>query len=287
MEKSETPRTDAAIVDWQAVDDACVYADFARQLERELDAAQEGYATELTHCKVLREDLDHAQSQLAAEQARAEGLNHALQKAGLVALSRPEPALDDEENIVRTEIRHRGLMPMNAGAVQPPVATPLIIPGLGASSDSTNGMSPPEAAILGETDLGNMAAPSPAPVDGLPGEPEQISAIRKEPALHAINEVFLDYVDELRRHADEMAKLLEIAKAHITKTTGAMVTASERADAAEARAKVFAKFILQNPQGLPDHACAQCVPHSDMLVSGFVCAYHQAAALAQGGGKNE
>ena len=27
-----------------------------------------------------------------------------------------------------------------------------------------------------------------------------------------------------------------------------------------------------------DHACAQCVPHSDMLVEGFVCAFHRAKA---------
>lgn len=29
-----------------------------------------------------------------------------------------------------------------------------------------------------------------------------------------------------------------------------------------------------------DHACQQCHPYSDMLVPGFVCAYHQAATIA-------
>lgn len=33
---SDTPRTDAAVVDWTATDEPCVYADFARQLERDL-----------------------------------------------------------------------------------------------------------------------------------------------------------------------------------------------------------------------------------------------------------
>lgn len=29
-----------------------------------------------------------------------------------------------------------------------------------------------------------------------------------------------------------------------------------------------------------DHACAQCYPHSDVLVAGFVCAYHRATDSA-------
>lgn len=28
-----------------------------------------------------------------------------------------------------------------------------------------------------------------------------------------------------------------------------------------------------------DHACAECVPHSDILVEGFRCAYHEGKAL--------
>lgn len=35
-----------------------------------------------------------------------------------------------------------------------------------------------------------------------------------------------------------------------------------------------------------DHACAECVPHSDIIVDGFQCYYHKAVAIA-GGGKGE
>lgn len=38
------------------------------------------------------------------------------------------------------------------------------------------------------------------------------------------------------------------------------------------------KWIAHRGNGLPDHACAQCVPHSDILIEGFVCAYHTAIA---------
>lgn len=34
------------------------------------------------------------------------------------------------------------------------------------------------------------------------------------------------------------------------------------------------------PQYGGDHACAQCYPHSDVLVAGFICAYHRATASA-------
>lgn len=42
----------------------------------------------------------------------------------------------------------------------------------------------------------------------------------------------------------------------------------------------WAKWIIQRGLGLPDHACAECVPHSDMLVAGFQCVYHEALAAA-------
>jgi len=32
---------------------------------------------------------------------------------------------------------------------------------------------------------------------------------------------------------------------------------------------------------LPDHACAQCVPHSDILIDGFVCARHLAERIME------
>lgn len=34
-----------------------------------------------------------------------------------------------------------------------------------------------------------------------------------------------------------------------------------------------------------DHACAECVPHSDMLVQGFRCSYHEAKALLAAAGQ--
>ena len=56
-ERSETPRTDAAITDWAATDEACVYADFARQLERELAAAK-------AEVELLIDERDAAESAL-------------------------------------------------------------------------------------------------------------------------------------------------------------------------------------------------------------------------------
>lgn len=38
----------------------------------------------------------------------------------------------------------------------------------------------------------------------------------------------------------------------------------------------WAKWIVQRGPGLPDHACAECLPHSDMLKPGFQCVYHEA-----------
>ena len=41
----------------------------------------------------------------------------------------------------------------------------------------------------------------------------------------------------------------------------------------------FAKWIVKRGPDLPDHACAECVPHSDMLKHGFKCVFHGAAGL--------
>ena len=55
----------------------------------------------------------------------------------------------------------------------------------------------------------------------------------------------------------------------------------EREELAEAE-----KWILQHPAPhSPDHACRHCVPHSDILVDGFVCAYHRAAIRARSEGE--
>ena len=44
----------------------------------------------------------------------------------------------------------------------------------------------------------------------------------------------------------------------------------------------LAQFVIRSFEacGAYDWACAQCKPSSDMLVDGFVCAYHEAKALA-------
>lgn len=42
---------------------------------------------------------------------------------------------------------------------------------------------------------------------------------------------------------------------------------------------VWAKWIVQRGRGLPDHACVECAPHSEILKQGFQCTYHQALAL--------
>ena len=43
------------------------------------------------------------------------------------------------------------------------------------------------------------------------------------------------------------------------------------------------KYVLQIDSTilLPDHACAQCVPNSELIKQGYVCVYHK--ALATGG----
>lgn len=58
----------------------------------------------------------------------------------------------------------------------------------------------------------------------------------------------------------------------------ALAAAGNSQDAKDAAR--MAKWIVQRGLELPDHACAQCVPHSDILKPDFVCAYHFAAAMA-------
>lgn len=41
----------------------------------------------------------------------------------------------------------------------------------------------------------------------------------------------------------------------------------------------MARYIVNHGRDLPDHACAQCVPHGDMLIAGFVCGYHRATVI--------
>lgn len=43
----------------------------------------------------------------------------------------------------------------------------------------------------------------------------------------------------------------------------------------------LARWIVMHGNPLGDHACAQCHPRSDILVHGFVCAYHLAEKIAK------
>lgn len=40
----------------------------------------------------------------------------------------------------------------------------------------------------------------------------------------------------------------------------------------------FARWIVQRGMLMGDHACVQCHPFSEMVVAGFICAYHLALA---------
>lgn len=44
---------------------------------------------------------------------------------------------------------------------------------------------------------------------------------------------------------------------------------------------VTAKWIVQNHNGIPDHACAECVEWSEILIHGFQCNYHKAQAALE------
>ena len=55
-------------------------------------------------------------------------------------------------------------------------------------------------------------------------------------------------------------------------------------DSESASTELLAKlvqWIVNHPPSLPDHACCECVPHSDMLVDGWRCGYHEALRIHQ------
>jgi hypothetical protein len=65
-----------------------------------------------------------------------------------------------------------------------------------------------------------------------------------------------DQVNALKEEKDRLRAEVEALKAKITR---------------------MAKWMKNNEDGrLPDHACQRCVPHSDILIPGFDCAYHEA-----------
>jgi hypothetical protein len=44
---------------------------------------------------------------------------------------------------------------------------------------------------------------------------------------------------------------------------------------------IWAKWIVQRGPGLPDHACAECVPGGELVKAGFQCVYHEALAATE------
>jgi hypothetical protein len=55
----------------------------------------------------------------------------------------------------------------------------------------------------------------------------------------------------------------------------------ERLQVKDGYVVVRPEWIIHNHTGRNDHACAECVPHGDMIVPGFKCYYHEAKAMIQ------
>lgn len=49
----------------------------------------------------------------------------------------------------------------------------------------------------------------------------------------------------------------------------------------EQQRDLFARWMFMRGNHSGDWACAQCHPNSDILVPGFVCAFHQAEVIAR------
>ena len=88
-----------------------------------------------------------------------------------------------------------------------------------------------------------------------------------------------------REAADRIAELaLDPAYAALLRENDALRAALAATPAPPAeidveRQRQWAKWITEVGEHLgPDWACAECKPESDMLVSGFQCVYHEAAA---------
>lgn len=90
-------------------------------------------------------------------------------------------------------------------------------------------------------------------------------------------------------HEDAMSEKDRMHKESIAaiKEMDAELFESHEQDKAAALMRIY-KFIVSHADKLSrDHACKECVPHSDMLVEGFVCIKHEAlrAVLADEGKK--
>ena len=49
----------------------------------------------------------------------------------------------------------------------------------------------------------------------------------------------------------------------------------------DADLRQLAHWIGNRGQGLPDHACNECVPGGEIVVPGFVCGFHKAARIME------
>jgi vacuolar-type H+-ATPase subunit H len=97
-----TPRTETAVIAWEATGSDCVYADFARQLERELEAMRRAFNaeeresyTQAKRAEKAEHELGEAQSKARESMSTAENRlkqNYALQTelAGLRAAAERE-----------------------------------------------------------------------------------------------------------------------------------------------------------------------------------------------------
>jgi hypothetical protein len=103
------------------------------------------------------------------------------------------------------------------------------------------------------------------------------------PDHKAVNEA-LDALE----HFAVTSKPTKFARDHACIIRAELEKLRQRFEAADADARQMAKWIgrvaADNPTFHRDHACAQCVPYSDIIKPGFVCAIHTAAAIDRAGG---
>lgn len=64
----------------------------------------------------------------------------------------------------------------------------------------------------------------------------------------------------------ELVDLIKAKDAEIDRLRGVLASAD--------------RWIIQRGRDLPDHACSECVPGGEMVVPGWLCAYHAAKARA-------
>lgn len=102
----------------------------------------------------------------------------------------------------------------------------------------------------------------------------QMTCQKRTDAYHATLLEAADEIGELKRH------IADVEKAHL----GTIQRAAKLDGVDDALARAH-KYIRYQPPGLPDHACAQCVPGGDIVIDGFVCAWHEAQATKPKGEK--